>query len=409
MNQSMRDETLSPARRGTNQAGMRAFNERLVLTLVRAHGPLAKTDIARMTGLSAQTVSVIMRALEAEHLLRRGEPQRGRVGQPSVPLSLEPDGAYFIGVKIGRRGLDLVLVDFAGNLRLEESEAYPYPTPSRAIATIRAGVRSCERLLGRRSDRIAGIGLAMPFLLWQWAEAVGAPPEELDLWRQVDLRAELANLLPYPVYLQNDATAACGAELVFGQHAGLRDFIYFYVGAFIGGGLVLDGGLYTGRSGNAAAIGSMPVPRPGGGTEQLIHQASLVVLERRLRAAGIEPEPLYDPAADWSGFGAHLDAWLDQAARGIAAAVAAVGAVIDIEAAVIDGAIPPSIQTRLVEGVRARLGETDLSGIQPPRIEPGGIGPAARALGGASLPLFDRYLVEQHRLASIRADPSIVR
>ena len=38
------------------------------------------------------------------------------------------------------------------------------------------------------------------------------------------------------------------------------DFIYFYVGAFVGGGLVLNGGLFAGRTGNAAALGSMPVP-----------------------------------------------------------------------------------------------------------------------------------------------------
>lgn len=407
MNQSVREATLAPERRGTNQAGMRAFNERLVLTLVRAHGRLAKTDIARLTGLSAQTVSVIMRALEAEHLLRRGEPRRGRVGQPSVPLSLDPDGAYFIGVKIGRRSLDLVLVDFAGNIRHREVETYAYPTPGQAIETIREGVGACEKLLGARTGRIAGVGLAMPFLLWEWAEAVGAPPEELDLWRQLDLRAEVGRALPYPVYLQNDATAACGAELVFGRQGMLRDFIYFYIGAFIGGGLVIDGGLYAGRSGNAAAVGSMPVPRTGGGTEQLIHQASLVVLERRLRAAGHDTKPLYDPEADWSGFGEHLDAWLDQASRGIAAAVAVAGAVIDIEAAVIDGAMPPAIQTRLIEGVAAALGGMDLSGIQCPAVEPGSLGPAARALGGATLPLLDRYLVDQHRLASIRADPAL--
>ena len=126
----------------------------------------------------------------------------------------------------------------------------------------------------------------------------------------------MRRLLPYPVYLQNDATAACGAELAFGDNAGLQDFIYFYVGAFVGGGLVLNGGLFTGRTGNAAALGSMPVPDGAGGTVQLIDRASLVLLERRLRAAGLPLDALYDPAADWSGFGAHLDDWLaDRRAR----------------------------------------------------------------------------------------------
>src|SRR6185312_12448109 len=98
--------------RGTNQSGMRDYNERLVLTLVRQHGSLAKTEIARVTGLSAQTISVIMRGLEEDGLLVRGAPVRGKVGQPSIPMSLNPDGAFFLGLKLGRRSADLVLIDF---------------------------------------------------------------------------------------------------------------------------------------------------------------------------------------------------------------------------------------------------------------------------------------------------------
>jgi len=120
----VRDNHTSPFHRGSNQRGMRAQNERLVLSLVRRHGCLSKTDIARITGLSAQTVSVITRSLEANRLLARGAPVRGRVGQPSVPLSLNPDGAYFFGLKIGRRSADLVLVDFLGRIRAQRHCRY---------------------------------------------------------------------------------------------------------------------------------------------------------------------------------------------------------------------------------------------------------------------------------------------
>ena len=78
-----------PVARGTNQSGMRAHNERLVLSLVRQHGALAKSDIARMTGLSAQTVSVIMRALEQDGLLsRKVYPEV----PPRVEYALTPRG-----------------------------------------------------------------------------------------------------------------------------------------------------------------------------------------------------------------------------------------------------------------------------------------------------------------------------
>ena len=67
---------------GANQLRVRAYNERLVLSLVRRNAGLSKADIARLSGLSAQTVSVIMRALEKDGLLMRGTPVRGKVGKP---------------------------------------------------------------------------------------------------------------------------------------------------------------------------------------------------------------------------------------------------------------------------------------------------------------------------------------
>ena len=56
---------------GANQVRVRAYNERLVMSLVRRHGSLSKADIARRSGLSAQTVTVIMRALERDGFVAR--------------------------------------------------------------------------------------------------------------------------------------------------------------------------------------------------------------------------------------------------------------------------------------------------------------------------------------------------
>lgn len=382
-------------RRGVSPAGMRAQNERLLLTLIRRHGALAKAEIARMTGLSAQTVSVIMRGLEADELLARGRPVRGRVGQPSVPHALNPDGAYFLGAKIGRRGLDVVMVDFLGAVRERWTERYPFPDPGAVVERIVAAAGRFAAGLGPRAGRIGGLGIAMPFELWSWAEATGAPEAAVAAWRGADVRGALEAALPYPVSIENDATAACGAELVFGAGAGRGDFLYVFVGSFVGGGVVLNGSLYAGQSGNAGAIGSMPVPAPGGGTEQLIDQASLVVLERRLQAAGLPLDPLYGGAADWSGLGRPLDDWLEAAGRGLAHAVIAGASIIDFEEAVIDGAFPAAVRTRLIEGIERETARLDTAGIAPPRLRAGSLGPIAKALGGATLPLFERYLTGQ--------------
>ncbi|MFZ1470820.1 MAG: winged helix-turn-helix domain-containing protein, partial [Paracoccaceae bacterium] len=143
----MRTVTEGGAPKGTNQSGMRAHNERLVLSLVRRHAALAKTDIARMAGLSAQTVSVIMRALEGDGLLLRGDPVRGRVGQPSVPMSLAPEGAFFFGLKVGRRSADLILVDFLGQVRAARRQVYRYPTPDAVTGFVAAALPELEATL----------------------------------------------------------------------------------------------------------------------------------------------------------------------------------------------------------------------------------------------------------------------
>jgi hypothetical protein len=95
--------------RGTNQSGVKLYNKSLVLSLVRRYGSLSKTEIGRRTGLSTQTSSVIMKQLEDDGLLIRKEPMRGKVGQPSIPMSLNPEGAFSIGFKFGRRSAELVL------------------------------------------------------------------------------------------------------------------------------------------------------------------------------------------------------------------------------------------------------------------------------------------------------------
>ena len=127
--------------RGTDQSGVKLYNERLVLSLIRSHGRLSKTEIARRTGLSTQTSSVIMKHLERDGLLVREEPMRGKVGQPSIPMSLNPEGAFSIGFKFGRRSATFVLMDLVGNVRRLQRTTYAYPVPDElgAVRPRRAG------------------------------------------------------------------------------------------------------------------------------------------------------------------------------------------------------------------------------------------------------------------------------
>lgn len=389
--------------RGSNQSGMRAYNERLVLSLVRLDGALAKSDIARMTGLSAQTVSVIMRRLEADGLLRRGEPIRGRIGQPSVPMRLAADGAFFFGLKIGRRSVDLVLINFLGDVVGTKRRTYRYPVPETVVRFVEDALPALTRELpAALRGRISGLGIAMPFQMWNWAQLIGVPQVDMDSWRDRDIQAEIAAFCDMPVYLQNDASAACGAELVFGKAAALgersQDFLYFYIGYFIGGGLALKGSLFSGRTGNAAALGSMPVPGPDGTMRQLISVASTASLEHYLNELGLPTDQLLETPDAWDLPDSVLERWVGEVAAGLAHAILAAAALIDFETVLIDGWLPEDIRELIVARTLVAMARLDFAGIEPPDVRAGTVGHLARSLGAASIPLSQRYLVDQNAL-----------
>ncbi len=143
--------------RGTNQSGVKLYNKSLVLSLVRRYGSLSKTEIGRRTGLSTQTSSVIMKQLEDDGLLIRKEPMRGKVGQPSIPMSLNPEGAFSIGFKFGRRSSSIG----ADDVRLSGAESARTIHPIRRFRGHNGSEQTAtgKNLRPRHSGTLRNVGL----------------------------------------------------------------------------------------------------------------------------------------------------------------------------------------------------------------------------------------------------------
>src|SRR5580704_4958541 len=364
--------------RGTIQSGLRLYNERLVLSLIRSHGSLSKTEIARQTGLSIQTSSVIMKHLESEGLLVREEPIRGKVGQPSIPMSLNPEGAFSIVFKFGRRSASFVLIDLVGNVRRLHRRTYAYPVPDELEQIVRLGLAEIAGALDKdQTTRVCGLGIAVPFQMWSWEAEIGTPHKVVDAWRSYDIKSEIEKLVPWPVHLCNDATAACAAELAFGNRARYANFLYVFFATLIGGGIVLDGSLYQGRAGYAGSFGSVLVPDSNSAeqsVQRLIRCASIYLLENQLKREGKDPSLLRESPDAWSGLGAALDNWLEQATDSLSWAIGSAISVIDFEAIVIDGAFPQSVRSVLVDRTREKFGRMEMQGVAPVEIVEGKIG-----------------------------------
>ena len=227
--------------RGSNQVGMRQFNERVVLQALRTHGSLAKADLARLTGLTAQTIGLITARLDEDELLTRGAPVRGKVGQPSVPIGLNPDGAFAIGIKIARRSADWLLVDFTGRVRQRISVAYDFPDATTLLPTIRTNLECLVDGLGSLASRVVGVGVAAPFQLGGWHRMLGLTEAQADAWNHLDLGAAVQQMTDLPVSFAKDTTAACVAELLQGKGRDIHSFLYLFLDTFVGGGAIRSG------------------------------------------------------------------------------------------------------------------------------------------------------------------------
>ncbi len=382
--------------RGSNQVGLRQFNERVVLQALRTHGSLAKADLARLTGLTAQTIGLITARLDEDELLTRGAPVRGKVGQPSVPIGLNPDGAFAIGIKIARRSADWLLVDFTGRVRERISVAYDFPDATTLLPTIQTNLDELLRRLGPLASRVVGVGVAAPFQLGGWHRMLGLTEAQSDAWNHLDLGAAVQQMTDLPVSFAKDTTAACVAELLQGKGRDIRSFLYLFLDTFVGGGLVLHSHLHRGEHGNAGAVASLPLavaaPPARDLPPQLVSQASLWDLEQRLREHGLDPMAAYDERALQDPWRAHALEWVGHAAPALAHCVVAGTAFMDLEAVVIDGVVAPALLAELIGRTQQALAAYNWEGLQsPPRLVPGSIGSDARALGGALLPLHASF------------------
>jgi predicted NBD/HSP70 family sugar kinase len=390
--------------RGSNHTGMRQFNERTVLRAIRHEGAIPKADLARLTQLSSQTVSIIVNRLLEDGLLIKQDRIRGKIGQPSVPLAINPDGAYSIGLQVGRRSLEVVVTDFLGQMRHQWQHTYPYPSPDEVLPKIKEGLKLMQKRMGGEAwKRAVGIGLSAPLAMHEWGDLMGKKAQKAMVdWENIDLVQEVQAMSALPVEFAKDTTAACVAELVQGLGRDVPNFLYVYVGTFVGGGLVMDGHIVNGPRGNAGAIGSMPIGLPPLGTRanantpaQLLQLASGWQLEQALMAAGHDPLMVQQDAIMSPEFSAFTQPWLSQAAKALAMSATSAAALLDLDAIIMDGSLNPKLLQALIQQTEASLTQFSFDGIHQPQILAGRVGNHARALGGALLPLHAQFFPDK--------------
>ena len=123
------------------------------------------------------------------------------MGQPAIPISLNPSGAYSLGVKIGRRGLDAVLINFTGEILRRCAYDYAYPDPDFIFPTIRRAIQELTQDFSPvQAKRVLGIGVAAPYGLGGWQHEAGIPTPITTRWNSIDIKQTIqADRLTLPI------------------------------------------------------------------------------------------------------------------------------------------------------------------------------------------------------------------
>ena len=388
------------AGKGSNSVQLRHYNERVVLDAVRRFGQASKAEIARFAHLTPPAVAGIVDALVAGGYLVENGKRFGGKGQPSAMYTLASDGVFSIGLHIGRRAMDAILIDFAGQTCAFETHDYDHPDPE-SVKRLGGGAisRFKSQLGSALSSRLVGIGISAPYFIGGWDEELGFPHDVQLAWRSFDIRTHFTETQKLPVTIENDASAAAVAELVYGLGKTFSDFLHISLSTFVGAGLVLDGTLQTGPNGNTAAYGPFPVthsklssvPTPAGKFEVLLHRASIYTLVHHLRANGVDIKRVRDLDPMPAAARVLVSEWQDDCADALAQAIIGSIAVVDVEAVVIDGLLPAPLLMETVARVRQCFSEMVPPGLISPTIACGALGARGSALGASILPVYLMY------------------
>ncbi|MGO4594940.1 ROK family transcriptional regulator [Leifsonia sp. 2TAF2] len=242
--------------RGTNLPRLADYNQAVILDLIRRDPGTSRAELQRNSGLASQTVSNIARRLIDAGMVVESPPTEVVRGRPSIPLTVNGDGAFAVGVHIDPARLTLVLVDVAGQVRHRQQLRIPQPSsPNDMTSLISVSTGRLIREFGIDRDRVLGLGIAAPGPLDVRTGVVLRPPQ-LPTWRDVHLRADLHDATGMPVLLDKDVTAAATAEL---RSSASPDFLFLYLGSGVGASVVFGGQVLRGGSNNIGEIGDILV------------------------------------------------------------------------------------------------------------------------------------------------------
>ncbi|MFE5997066.1 ROK family protein [Streptomyces sp. NPDC056454] len=365
---------------------LRAMNDRAALDLLLEHGPLSRTRIGKLTGLSKPTASQLLARLEAAGLVVATGTSEGRPGPNAQLYTVNARAAHVAGLDVNERRIIAAVADVTGASVGQFELATPGRRADSVVRQVADALDGAVKEAGLTRADIHRVVIGTP---GAFDPSTGRLryASHLPGWHSPTLLDELAAFLPMPVEYENDVNLVAVAEQRLGAARGHEDFVLLWNEEGLGAALVINGHLHRGFTGGAGEVGFLPVPGTplvrqvvkanSGGFQEL---AGAQAVPRIAKALGIDPpqQPhakaaaiLLERAAAAYEQDEALTELLGQYAHRLATGLASVTAVLDPGVIVLSGGALASggevlrslIQSELAELAASRprlvVGEID--------------------------------------------------
>ena len=247
----------------SNSKDLKVLNRLLVRETIRRRGPIARYEVARVTGLTPPTVTGIVGEFLRAGVVREIGPGESNGGRRPILLKLNPRAGYVLAVRIQRGEVLVALLDLANNILRDRRQGLVGTGPEDVLREAEMSFAEFVRDEGIGEEEVLWCGVAVPGLV---NSGRGLVERSSNMeWVQVPFGELLsARLGGIPVCVENNSNAAALAEKEYGTARGCRSLIYLNLSVGIGGGILIDGEIYGGAQGFAGELGHVAVVTDGG-------------------------------------------------------------------------------------------------------------------------------------------------
>jgi len=253
--------TMTPLRRTDirrTQDSRRTSNASVVLQAALDHGPVARSTIARLAGLSPAAVSRLCADLTAAGLLREvpGEAGPKGVGRPHVPVEVDTTRRVACGLHIAVKYATIALIDLRGRVIATETIDHAGPAPEHVLPRI---ARRIPAFIDEHAGGRVPLGLGVASGGWV-DRAYGVIRENTPLgWHGVAVRDLLAAATGLPVHVDSHSRALARAEQMFGDARARSSVVHLFVGNVVDAAFATSGAVHHGPRSAAGSVAHLPL------------------------------------------------------------------------------------------------------------------------------------------------------